>query len=77
MACDHAALRWRCRRGMLELDIWLNRFLDRHEPLNALDCAGLLHLLAAEDDQLYDWLLGRSAAPEAWADLVLRIRETR
>jgi antitoxin CptB len=76
MACDHARLRWRCRRGMLELDIWLTDFLDRNTPLNPLDCAGFMALLDAEDDQLYDWLTGRSTAPLAWLDLVRRIRET-
>lgn len=76
MSCDRALLRWRCRRGMLELDIWLTGFLDRNESLNALDCARLLRLLAAEDDQLYAWLQGRNAVPAEWIDLVARIRET-
>jgi succinate dehydrogenase flavin-adding protein (antitoxin of CptAB toxin-antitoxin module) len=60
---------------MLELDAWLTLFLDRNAFLNELDCARLLRLLDAEDDQLYDWLLGRRAAPAEWADLVARIRK--
>ncbi|MBM4190272.1 MAG: succinate dehydrogenase assembly factor 2 [Betaproteobacteria bacterium] len=76
VTCDRARLRWRCRRGMLELDAWLTAFLDRQPSLNELDCARLLRLLDAEDDQIYDWLLGRSAAPAEWADLVARIRKT-
>ncbi len=73
--CDRARLRWRCRRGMLELDAWLIAFLDRNTPLNELDCERLLRLLDAEDDQIFDWLLGRCAAPEEWGDLIARIRK--
>jgi antitoxin CptB len=29
---DHGRLRWRCRRGMLELDAALLAFLERHYP---------------------------------------------
>ena len=75
MPCDHGRLRWRCRRGMLELDAWLTACLDRNASLNELDCARLLRLLDSEDDQIYDWLLGRNDAPAEWADLVARIRK--
>lgn len=75
-SCDRARLRWRCRRGMLELDVWLSAFLDRNTHLNELDCVRLLCLLDAEDDQIYDWLLERRAAPAEWVDLIARIRKT-
>jgi antitoxin CptB len=54
---DPAALnrvRWRCRRGMLELDAWLVRFLDVHiEALDQTDLGVFEELLGAEDDDLY------------------------
>ena len=55
-------LRWRCRRGMKELDLMLERFLDRQGP----DLIGggwpeLEALLDAEDDRLWDWLRDPSA----------------
>jgi len=50
-------LKWCCRRGMKELDLLLERFIDKHR--DAL-CAGqwpeLETLLELEDDRLWDWL---------------------
>lgn len=47
--------RWRCRRGMLELDIVLQRFMDQN--YRQLDETGLLQferLLALPDNDLWD-----------------------
>ena len=60
-------IRWRCRRGMLELDLVLSAFLERHfaslEPrsLNALQT-----LLERPDPELLDFVMGHAnpAAPE-------------
>ena len=57
---DLERLRWQCRRGMLELDLVLNRFLDRGLP--SLDAAGLdafRKLLALPDTVLLDVVMGR------------------
>ena len=54
-------LRWRCRRGMLELDLVLNAFLERH--LDRLDGPALeafSALLARTDPELLDLVMGRS-----------------
>jgi antitoxin CptB len=54
-------LRWRCRRGLLELDLVLQAFLDRH--FDGLDAAGLeafKSLLARSDPDLLDLVLGRA-----------------
>ncbi len=69
-------LRWRCRRGMLELDLLLARFLDNH--YRELDHAGrsaLLRLLDMPDPELMICLEGKAepADPELSA-LVRRIR---
>lgn len=53
-------LRWRCRRGMRELDQLMERYLDRafasaSEPDRAL----FLILLDSEDDILWRWCMGR------------------
>jgi antitoxin CptB len=78
---DPAALnriRWRCRRGMLELDAWLARFLDRHlEALSAADLACFEELLDTEDDDLYGWMTGRENAPDRFQALVARIKSTK
>jgi antitoxin CptB len=53
-------LRWRCRRGMLENDLILARFLDRHGPaLTAAQVVALDRLLDLGDDVLWDVLAGR------------------
>ncbi len=56
-----AALRWRCRRGMRELDVLLSRWLqERHAEASPELQQAFVDLLDCEDDQLWDWLLGRS-----------------
>ena len=61
-----ARLRWRCRRGMLENDLLLTRFLDRRgAALCEADVAALDRLLDLSDNELWDVLCGRTpAAPE-------------
>jgi antitoxin CptB len=50
-------LRWLCRRGMKELDVLLEHFLDRHEQNLTTGCWPELEtLLQHEDDLLWDWL---------------------
>ena len=51
-------LRWRCRRGMRELDLLLGRWLDRGWAMaDASRRAAFLRLLEQPDPQLADWLL--------------------
>ncbi len=53
-------LRWRARRGLLENDLVLTRFLDRHEvELSDDDVAGLDVLLDLSDNELLDLILAR------------------
>jgi antitoxin CptB len=59
-------LRWCARRGMLENDLILTRFLDRHEhQLSAAQTEALRRLLDLPDTELFDLLMARSelAAP--------------
>ena len=52
-----ARLRWRCRRGLLENDLILERFLDaRAATLTAADVAALDLLLDYSDNDLWDIL---------------------
>ena len=54
-------LRWRARRGLLENDLILERFFDRHEEhLTDGDVAGLDELLELGDNQLMDLILART-----------------
>ena len=57
-----ARLRWRCRRGMLENDIMLERWLERADRtvLTEDDVAALDRLLDLDDNSLWDLLSGRA-----------------
>lgn len=54
-----AALRYACRRGMLELDLMLNRFWDQKFPaLSEEQQQSFVFFLQESDQQLWDWLRG-------------------
>lgn len=54
---DMGRLRWRCRRGMLELDMLLGRFLDEHYPhLDARQQHDFADLLELDDPELWQRL---------------------
>ncbi len=69
-------LRWQCRRGMLELDVILNRFVDQHwQSLDNRLKAELEKLLSCSDQQLQKWLCeGREADNEVY-NIVTRMRQ--
>ena len=61
-----ARLRWRCRRGMLENDLILTRFLDaRGEAITEDEVAALDRLLDLTDNELWDLLAGRAEPADA------------
>ena len=66
---NRARLRWRSRRGLLENDIILTRFLDANEAsLTDEEVDALSRLLDLADYPLMDLILGR-AEPEGEVDL--------
>jgi len=53
-------IRWRCRRGLLELDLILKRFLERRfDGLNERERWLFDELLDVPDNDLLDMALGR------------------
>lgn len=59
-------LRWRCRRGLLELDIVLQRFAENHLPtLDADELAAFDSLLDYPDNTLLDVVTERMEAVSA------------
>lgn len=53
-------LKWRCRRGLLENDLFIERFFQQHAShLTADNAAGLEVLMDLSDNDLLDLLLGR------------------
>jgi len=63
-------LRWKCRRGLLELDIVLERYLQKNPEDDEL--SGLLDL---PDNDLWDIVSGRSEQYETrFKEVVARLR---
>ena len=72
----HARIRWHARRGLLENDLLLTRFLDaRLASMDASQMALLEELLLWQDNDLLDVLMGRAVCAEPrFAALVTGIK---
>jgi antitoxin CptB len=58
-------LYWRCRRGMLELDILLQTFLQQdYDSLTQQEQESFKCLLNTPDNLLLEYLMGRTAAAD-------------
>ncbi len=56
-------IRWRCRRGLLELDIVLGRFVERHYAgLDVAERTAFDALLDMPDTELWDMITGTGIA---------------
>ena len=72
----HDRLKWKCRRGLLELDLVLDRFL-KHEAgrLQESELMRLNQLLDLPDIDLWEIVSGRSDRYDpALEDVVVRLR---
>jgi antitoxin CptB len=57
---ERRRLRWRARRGLLENDLIVSRFLDREgDRLDVIEVLALEALLDLPDNELLDLLLAR------------------
>ena len=55
-------LRWRCRRGLLENDLFIQRFVECHAPsLTVRQAEALSVLMDLSDNDLLDLLFGRKS----------------
>ncbi|WP_035387433.1 succinate dehydrogenase assembly factor 2 [Ferrimonas senticii] len=70
-------LKWACRRGMLELDVLLEPFVDNHYlSLDPAQQALFERLLGCDDPELFAWFMGHERCPDlALASMVALIRE--
>lgn len=68
-------LRWRSRRGLLELELLLRPFVDKRAAM--LDVGALddyERLLEFDDMDVHEWLMGRCAPPAELDAIVAEIR---
>lgn len=68
-------LRWMCRRGMLELDIWLMKYLEEAYPkASVLDQQNFSALLSEEDSDIYAWLMYHQPVKSELAEIVKKVQ---
>jgi len=76
---EEARIAWRCRRGLLELDLLLGEFFDKHyRHLSPHERAAFVRLLDLSDPMLLDVLLKGAEPPQdiGVANIVNTIRQT-
>ncbi len=71
-----ARLQWQCRRGMLELDLFLREFLEKgYAALSDEEKRAFEQLLKTPDQQLLEYLMGREEPEDKdIADAVNKVR---
>lgn len=71
-----AKIKWHCRRGMLELDLILGRFITYHlDTLTEEKVSSFEALIDNTDPDLYAWLMGyETPANKELVDIVAFIR---
>jgi antitoxin CptB len=68
---DLNRLKWKCRRGLLELDLVLEKYLQKHPGADA----SLFAFLDLPDNDLWDIVNGRSDDYDpVFNDVVTRLR---
>jgi antitoxin CptB len=75
---EYSALKWRCRRGMLELDILLNTYLDKnYSTMSQQQGAVFTEVLDYPDQVLLDLLLGNMQSSDSNVNsLIVDIRRS-
>ena len=70
-------LRWRCRRGVRELDVLFGRFLDEtYATLSEDQQIAFERFLNEQDPRIMDWLFGKSAPnDDEFVELVNLLRD--
>lgn len=72
---NRGRIRWRCRRGMRELDVLLEGYLDRrYDQAVPSEQKQFLQLLEREDPDIWAWLIGHQPPPPELADVILRLQ---
>ena len=62
---DIPRLRWLCRRGMKELDLLLNKYIEhRYTDAPVVDQQAFKTILNMQDPELYDLILGRNQSTD-------------
>ncbi len=72
---DMDRIRWQCRRGLLEMDLILQRFLaEDFDSLTPSEVNLFKELLGEVDTVVLAWVMGQEAAPERYEALIRRLQ---
>lgn len=67
-------LKWACRRGMLELDVLFEPFVDEaYDALEDKDKVAFQNLLACEDPDLFAWFMGHKVCEDEALNRIVQI----
>ena len=73
---DHNRMRWASRRGLLELDLFLADFVAYECPRLSPELKDLYReLMSSADQDMFEWLMGRSDPDELLRPIVAAIRD--
>jgi len=74
---DLDRIRWRCRRGMLELDIVLQGFVDKYYmQLDEIELKNFDALLSLPDNDLWDMITSKKKVENIKLQSVLQLLRT-
>ncbi len=77
LALNETRLRWQCRRGMLELDLMLETFVEKRYADLPIKTKHAFHqLLKCQDQFLLDYLMGQDVPTDKdVADVAKQVRD--
>jgi antitoxin CptB len=71
---EERRLQWQCRRGLLELDLLLQRFVaEQYGSLNSDARLAFRALLALPDQTLLSWVQGREIPDDKFKKIINKI----
>ena len=74
---QRSRLLWRCRRGIREMDILLQDYLEVHyDTLSAEDQNTFEELLDEADLDILSWIMRRTSPDEKYVGIITSIRES-
>ena len=72
---DHNRMRWASRRGLLELDLFLEDFVADEYPRLSPNLKALYReLMSSADQDMFEWLMGRAEPDDELQPIVTAIR---
>lgn len=70
---DFNRMQWASRRGLLELDLLLAPFVEAcYRTLDETDKANFRRLVAEQDQDIMNWIMGRECVPDQSLDTIIQ-----